>query len=683
MKFYVSRHGDDRWSGKMARPNKACSNGPFRTVAGARDALRALKRQGRLRGPVTVLLGGGVHRLAAPLEFGLDDSHPVTYAAAPDAPAVLDGGIRIAGFRKTRIGKLSAWVAPAPELPGRAWYFRQLFVNGARRTRARLPAQGWQRMESVPGRSAADQLFDGADNFIAGPGAFRRFRNLSDAEVVALHLWTEERMPVRGYDPKTRRVVCARPSMLKLSESAGRWARYYLDNVFEGLCNPGDWYLDRPAGRLYYLPLPGETIGKTEVVAPALTQLIKINGCPEEGRYVEGLRFENLVFQHADWVQPPGGRAALGRPDDLTDYASGGQAAWNVPGAICLRGARNCAFENCAVRRVGFYGIELGDGCCHNRVVGCSLSDLGAGGIKVNGADIRGPAVCRTGNNRIADNQIHDGGRVFHSACGILVMHSFGNAMLHNHIHHFFYSGISVGWVWGFADSVARDNRVEKNHIHHLGAGLLSDLGGVYTLGVQPGGIIRGNLVHDVAKADYGGWGIYQDEGSSHLVIENNLCYDCASEPYNHHYGHENIVRNNIFAFGGEGVVGVGRASREAAFNFERNLLVSRDKPFFRDVYGAPLATTAFFSDLNLFWNAGTGAAPLGRDAWRNDEYRLFQRKEWEAAGHDLHSAHADPLFRDLAARDFSLAENSPALALGFKPLNLDDVGLRPPGRRD
>lgn len=683
MRFYVSQNGDDRWSGKLARPNRGGLNGPFRTVAGARDALRALNKKGRLAGQVTVLLSGGSHPLRAPLEFGLEDSFPVTYAAAPGAQAVLDGGLRLTGFRKTKVGKMTAWVAAAPVLPGRAWYFRQLFVNGERRTRARLPAQGFYRMASVPGRTPTGDLFDGADNFIAQPGAFRRFRNLADAEVVALHLWTEERMPVRGYDPKSRRVTCSRPSMLRLHDSADRWARYYVDNVCEGLRNPGDWYFDRPAGKLYYLPLPGETIGRTEIVAPLLTDLLRLTGSPEEGRYVEGLRFENLAFQHADWVQPAGGRAALGRPDDLTDYASGGQAAWNVPGAIRLRGARNCALENCAVRQVGYYGIELADGCFNNRIVGCSISDLGAGGLKLNGAAACGPASCRNGNNRITDNHIHEGGRVFPSACGILAMHSFGNTIAHNHIHHFFYSGVSVGWVWGFGDSVARDNRIEKNHIHHLGNGILSDMGGIYTLGVQPGGIIRGNVIHDVEKADYGGWGIYQDEGSSHLAIENNLCYDCSSDPYNHHYGHENILRNNIFAFGGDGVVGVGRASRESAFTFERNILVSRDRPFFRDVYGAPLAATIFTSDLNLFWNAGQGEALLGKDAWRNNEYRLFRRPDWEAAGRDRHSVHADPLFKDLAHRDFTLAKNSPALALGFKPLDLGAVGPRPPGKRE
>ena len=92
------------------------------------------------------------------------------------------------------------------------------------------------------------------------------------------------------------------------------------------------------------------------------------------------------------------------------------------------------------------------------------------------------------------------------SAVGILSMHSFGNTLSHNHIYDLYYTGISCGWVWGYADSVSKNNRIEKNHIHDLGHGLLSDMGGIYTLGVQPGTVLRGNLIHDVEKANYGGW---------------------------------------------------------------------------------------------------------------------------------------------------------------------------------
>src|SRR5690606_34811764 len=145
------------------------------------------------------------------------------------------------------------------------------------------------------------------------------------------------------------------------------------------------------------------------------------------------------------------------------------------------------------------------------------------------------------------------------------------NEISHNEIHDLFYSGISCGWTWGYEESVSRDNRIEHNHIYDLGHGFLSDIGGIYTLGVQHGTVIRGNLIHDIEQKNYGGWAIYLDEGSSHILVEGNVCHDLGSNGFNQHYGRENIVRCNIFAFGRECQFSLSRAEDHVAFTFERN----------------------------------------------------------------------------------------------------------------
>ena len=381
-------------------------------------------------------------------------------------------------------------------------------------------------------------------------------------------------------------------------------------------------------------------------------------------------------------------------------FASAPQGAVNIPGAVHLEGARYCGIEDCRIRHIGAYGIEIGHGCAGIRIVGNEVSDLGAGGIKANGSDVKGPHCRRTENNTVTDNHIHDGGHVFHAGVGILATHTSGNYFSHNHIHDFFYTGISCGWEWTYTDSVTKNNIIAKNHIHHLGKNLLSDMGGIYTLGVQPGTVIRGNLIHDVEKWHYGGRGIYPDQASSHILIENNICYDTDSQPFSQHFGRENIVRNNIFALGKEGQVRLSRIHGapgcfrpdlergRKGFTFERNIVVTDGKPLFVGTGGAPLERCNFVSDLNLLWDvsekdltsANSERRPQGDTTLIT---RSFTLDEWRELGQDRHSIIADPRFKDLKGRDFTLSADSPAYEIGFQPIDTSDIGPRPEGHRD
>ncbi|MCL5998864.1 MAG: right-handed parallel beta-helix repeat-containing protein [Chloroflexi bacterium] len=684
--LYVSTQGNDRWTGRLAEPNAAGTDGPFATLARARNAVRALKEAGQLPGPLTVWLRGGRYPIHQPVVFGPQDSAPVMYAAYPGETPVIDGGVPIAAaaWHTEQVNGKTAWVAQVP------YTFRELFVNGQRRPRARLPKVGpeperrqffW--MQEAPDITLEANLFDGSDRFIARPDDFKNWKNLQDVEVVVLHYWIEERMPVASYDPATRMVQSSRCSMFALKDDFNkRWAKYYIDNVFEALTEPGEWYLDKGAGKLYYLPVPGETPGTAEVYAPRADQFVKLVGDPDQNRYVEFLRFEGLTFEHGDWHELD----VLPEPDTgmptNRKYAATPQAAAHVPGAIYMEGARFCAVEDCTIQHVGFYAVELADGCLGNRIVGNEMFDLGAGGVKLNGADVHGPAARQTGNNVITDNHIHTGGRVYHSGIGVAARHSFGNEISHNHIHDFFYSAISCGWVWGYRDSISHNNHIEKNHIHDLGHAWLSDMGGVYTLSVQPGTTIRGNVIHDVERANYGGWAIYPDEGSSHIVIEDNICYNTNSQTFHQHYGHENVVRNNIFVFGAEGNLGISRVDGVNALTLERNIFVTDGQPALVGGYGNDYGTRCLISDLNLFWDVSGKPATFQRGGYGRPGAQKVALAEWQQGGNDTHSLDADPCFKDLKQCDFTLDAASPALKLGFRPIDTSDVGPRPKGKR-
>lgn len=679
MDLYVSTRGNDRWSGRLPEPNAAGTDGPLATITRARDVVRELRSAGRLPAwrtvhppadfPITVWVRGGRYPISEPILFGPEDSAPVTYAAYRDEMPIIDGGRRIGGWRVGKKGEVDIWVTDLPKVAEGKWYFRQLFANGERRPRARLPKEGFYQIQDMVDTDSE------CTTVSCGVGEVERWTNLSDVELVALHVWIEERLPILSLDEETGTVKLCRPrrNMWETLVGGLREARYCVENVFEALSEPGEWYLDRTTGRLYYIPRHGEDIDTVEVFAPAASQLVRLDGKPDDSEYVEFLRFEGLTFQHADWEPQP---------------FVPNQAAHNVPGAIHMEGARYCTVEDCTIEHVGGYGVELADGCTANSIVGCEISDTGAGAVKLNGADAEGPRLRRTGNNTITDNHLHRGGRIFHSAVGILSMHSFGNDISHNHIHDFYYTGISCGWIWGYEDNVSKDNRIEKNHIHDIGYGrfVLNDMGGIYLLGVQPGTVVRGNLIHDVAKHTYGGWGIYPDEGSSHLLVENNITYNTQTPGFFQHYGRENVVRNNILAFGREGQVGLGRADEHNAFTFTRNIVVAESEGLFLDDYAAPLDPPNFISDFNLFWNVAGKEFVSGKQERNESGEEVFISRitmgRWRELGQDRNSVIADPRFRDLENRDFTLMEDSPAFALGFKPIDMSDVGPRPKGAR-
>lgn len=698
MEFYISPAGKDRWSGRLPEPNEDDTDGPFASIKGAQTHLRYLKTRPRqlatphtvagIAGPVVVWLRDGRYPVTGPILFDPEDSIPVTYAAFPGETPVIDGGVHITDWEVTEMNGRTAWVADLPDVAAGKWEFRQLFVNGERRLRPRFPRDGLFRMKDVPGMPLpAGWGGGGYTRFVCNDGDVKTFRNLNDIEVVYVHFWIEERSPIASFDPETNMVTMVRESRTNLVGSFGpQFADYYLDNVFEAMTEPGDWYLDRATGRLYYLPMPGETPEATDVVAPRALQLLRVIGRPEEGKFVEHVRFRGLTFQHTDWRHP--GESAAASVDAFVlpsglrlsrgNCAAAGQAASDVPGVVTFRGARYCALEDCVVRNVGWYGVFIGDGCTGVRLVGNELLDLGGGGVKINGAAIDEPEVLRTALNRVTDNHIHQAGRVFHSAVGVLSMHSAENVIAHNHIHDLFYSGVSCGWVWGYAANVSHDNIIEKNHIHHIGQGLLSDMGGVYLLGVQPGTVVRGNLIHDVEKAHYGGWALYTDEGSSHIVLENNVCYNTNGHLFHQHYGRENTVRNNILVFGDEAMAAYTRVEPHVGFTTMRNIVVSRGAPMFHHSYRQ--GERRILSDLNLYWDTSKPEPVLNA---KGDGTDAMDLKAWQELGHDRNAIVADPKFRDVDGADFTLDDDSPAFSLGFVPIDLSDVGPRPPDTRE
>ena len=502
----------------------------------------AIERARRMPHPVTLRFAEGLYRLEKPLVLTSADSGMVLEAAS-GADVCLSGGFRLEGWERNADGTWSTYVQPrAP--------FRQLTVNGMRAIRCQEPNDGTLLMA---GETVA---FDSSRSLhSAGPGRhpdmvydprdidFAKLKDLTTGEIRVFHWWIDSHLKIGRVDDESNRIVFARPADFYVGymHAGKRPCRYRAENFREFLDKPGEWFLDEHSGRIDYLPRPGEDPSSSsfEAVAAHLHELVRLEGgsALTQSR-IENVVFRNLCFRDADAALPLG---------DVNSQ----QGAVTVPAAIVMSGVRDCRFEGCTFEALDGYAIDLLSGCRNNAVIGCDFHDLGGGAVRMNGGEVGAHPAELTRCNAVMDCEIRNYGLDWASSCAVLVRHAGENLIAHNWIHDGFYTAISLGWCWGYGDSVARGNIVEFNLVENIGKGLLNDMGGVYTLGLMPGAVIRNNIVRGIRRWSYGGHALYNDQGTQGLLVENNLFYD-APDVYNIHYGREIVVRNNIFACGGD-----------------------------------------------------------------------------------------------------------------------------------
>ena len=627
--------------------------GPIATLEAARDAARAAPK------PVTIRVHAGRYALEKPLVLEAADSG-VTWAAAPGAAPVISGGRAISGWKDAGDG---IWRVDLPAVREGGWRFEQLWVNGQRATRARSPNRGYFHITESVGPNVfpgmGDPQFHGFcvakeqyDLLRAVPAAER-----GDVLLTVTHAWAVGQCRIQELNDAALAVrIQGRSRYPFVTYEADQ--RWWVENFRAALDAPGEWFLDTAAGTLWYKPRPGEELGTVEAVAPVAAQFVVASG-------VRDLVLQGLRFLHGNYAYPKEG---------LHD----GQASSTLDGALDFTDASGVRVENVEVGHIGRYAVYFRNGCSDSLVRHCHLHDLGAGGVRIGETGLPSEdRVCR--DIRVEDTIVQHGGRLHPSACGILLTHTRNCLVAHNDIGDFYYTGVSAGWNWGYGESLSRENRIENNHIHHLGWAYLSDMGGFYGLGVAPGTRVTGNHIHHVASHRYGGWGLYTDEGSTDVWMENNLVHDTSDSGFHQHYGFYNRVRNNIFAFGRKAQVQRSRPEGRTSFFFERNIVVWDPasplldggeynwKPKDAPERGDPRDPAVFRN--NLYFQTDGKIPDLLAKKWSWDE--------WRKLGRDAGSRFADPLFENLAARDFRLKPGSPAAQVGFKPWDLALAGVR------
>jgi len=517
--FFVAPEGRDEGAGT--------SDEPFATLARAQDAVRKRIAAG-LTGDVTVLIRGGTYELPETLTFGPKDSgtaeHAVTYAAYPGEQVVISGGRRVSCRQQ---GDDRTWTAEIPRVKDGKWCFRHLFVNGRRATRARTPNAvddnpHWQ----LTGATLSADLT--SYTLTVAPERLEAWTNVSDMEIMVAGNWAINRKRIAAVERASGTITLAGPHASghnAICPRPGRW--YCLENAPELLDAAGEWYLDCATGVLSYLPREGEDPATAEVVAPGLGRLIEVAGTPDKP--VRNLHFVGLSLQHAGWRLPEHGY--LGIQACHFTVGRDWHRPWaRIPAAVRFNFAEGCGVRDGTIAHVGGCGIELVDGCRRNVVEGNHIYDVSGNGIML-GGPFEEHRVPR--GDRIANNHVHACGVEYYGAVGIWVGFADGGEVAHNLVHDLPYTGISVGWQWNPQPTPCKNNLVEKNHVYDV-MKALCDGGCIYTLGFQPGTVIRDNHLHDVKRSLFAQGapnnGMFIDQGSKGYLFERNVIYNTSAE---------------------------------------------------------------------------------------------------------------------------------------------------------
>ena len=617
--------------------------------------------EGEDGGVNTIWLDGGTY---ASLELpALSD---VTYQAKPGEEVMITGSVEITGWTADQVNGVDCW-----SVPWEGDYFTSLYHPDPdkRLRRPRYPAEGYLFVDNVEGaktiaHDSQPQFHSTFLSFFAKPGDLRQFYALEDVTLRVLHFWKDEITSLASFDGPSNELVWQRPSAMTINPND----RYFLENVFEELKEPGQWYLKRGGGKgpeaqrsiLYYIPFEGEDMERTVLYAGINERLLTVDGG-------SNVTFRGITFRNSAWEMPNGVGYSWGMPsggDWNFENRDSSQAAYNVRPCVLVTNSTGVNFENCKFENIGATALKFGENVHDSGVINCEFTYIGGNAVFIEGVFDAPNSGITVRNNLIAHY-----GRQFFNAIGVLNIHANHVEIANNEIYDGYYSAVSSGWVWGYSENPTDYVAIENNLIYNIGQGWLSDMGGIYTLGMQPHSVIRGNLIHDVAadplQGGYGGWGIYPDEGSTGQLIEKNLVYDCGSQSFHQHYGRENIVRNNIFAFSGEGQVRVSRKEDHTSIFLEKNIIVSDGQPIYTNVQKGK-----FQDNDNLCYDYASPGRLFSGDGLDMGIPRMRRM------GYYKNVLVADPLFKDVAARDFTLAVNSPAITqFGFEVWDYGEAG--------
>ena len=516
--LYVAPAGNDTNPGTQAQP--------LATFEAARDAARKAGPD-----PHTIRALPGDYYLTKPLALDAKDNGLTIEAATTNGAVTLYGGKPVGDWK--RDGE-TLWSADLPGVKEGAWDFRALVVNGRLAERAVYPGtnmfdnQGtWNQplLPCVAGFWERKPTHEELTTMPYKPEDIPATLDVKNAEVRMYHMWAESLVGVASNDLQRHALILS--SEPSWPPGACNRRKYVIYNTCEGMTRPGQWYLDRTAGKLVYWPLPNEDMANIKIIAPTAERIICLIGNAKKP--IENITLRGLTLQA---TTPPLKSASFG--------------AGAFDGAVQMDSANACTLEKLEICNVGGVGISAKrlNGC---RITDCHVHHTGACGTTINGSD-----------TLIARNHIHHLG-VYYPSAAASMLSGYKMHVFRNEIHDAPYSGIIGG---------GKESLYEENLIYRV-MRELHDGAAIY--GNMDTCTIRGNIVRDVVPvgSGFGASAYYLDEGAKNCVVEKNVAIGVPT-PVHNHITRNITVRDNVFIADGDMTISF---QRSVGCSFENNTL--------------------------------------------------------------------------------------------------------------
>ncbi|CAF3582752.1 unnamed protein product [Rotaria sordida] len=568
---------------------------------------------------------------------------------------IISGGIRLTNW----INNKGIWNIV---VPGYLSAVTQLFVNGHRAIRSRLPVTGYLTYEK-----GLDNRTDIAyQSFIYRKNQFDNITlsSTSTTEFIIYHSFTTSRHYFSKIFSQNRTIIFSNRCLSVIGNTSiikQSGQRFHLENVYEGmLIQKGSFYFDSKTQILYYHPRKNESLQTTIIILPILETILSfINVYQMEWNFI-GIEYSSWMISTINKTIPIDGRAAA-------DYLDKSIVA------VYLRNSTEIKFNNIEIAHTAGYAIQIDRQCKQITIENSRMYDLGAGGVRI-GITNKNEYKELIENIIVRNCTLYDGGHLFPMGVGILLQRGTMNiSITQNTLYQFFHTAIQIGWSWSYDESSCYNHRISFNYIHHIGQYILSDLAGIYTCGLLNGTLIINNVLHDIYGYFLYDWGLYLADGTSQLMITNTIVYNTGSAALTMIYGFNNTFQNNILARSSnqsDGALSLYRreSPNHLSFTFRHNIIYDIVNESGRWIFQVqapdPFSSPFVIMDYNCYFNTYGNMMIFGLG-------RLVF-SEWQETNHDMNSFITDPLFihAESQCNFFNISIDSPAVKnLGFIPI--------------